>query len=236
MGNGQIRLTRPPICGKLGHPKRDQNGSHQTHGSRNNQKGENPLRGNPKESEWDLSSPEPQSGRYNGVRCHEKKARVQHLGQRVPTNNVEQFMPLICQTWKSSGGMPKPGQEQGRSNLGTTKRQQKAMGATSQSKGNGSGQENGRRIGKRRKSPVSNGLRDKTKPKPIEISNLYATLNNTETLDNENDHIMVQIGVYGGIRHVTINAMNDSGATEDFFDKELFSKYGSRTTRAKKTR
>ena len=89
--------------------------------------------------------------------------------------------------------MPKPGQEQGRSNLGTTKRQQKAMGATSQSKGNGSGQENGRRIGKRRKSPVSNGLRDKTKIKSIEMRNLYAALNNTEALNNENDQMMVTI-------------------------------------------
>jgi len=96
------------------------------------------------------------------------------------------------------------------------------METTSQSKANGG--RKGRRVRKRRKSPVSNGLRDKTKPKPIEMRNLYAALNNTETLDNENDHIMVQIRLHGTKRQVTINAMIDSGATEDFIDKEFCSK------------
>ena len=56
------------------------------------------------------------------------------------------------------------------------------------------------------------------------MRNLYAALNNTETLDNENDHIMVQIRLHGTKRQVTINAMIDSGATEDFIDKEFCSK------------
>jgi len=108
------------------------------------------------------------------------------------------------------------------------------METTSQSPGNGGGK--GGRIGKRRKSPVSNGLRDKAKPKPIEMRNLYAALNNTETLDNENDHIMVQVRLFGTKRQVTINAMIDSGATKDFIDKGFCSKCNIRTTRAKTTR
>jgi len=68
------------------------------------------------------------------------------------------------------------------------------------------------------------------------MKNLYLALNNTETLDNENDHIMVLIRLHGMKRHVTINAMRDSGATEDFIDKGFCSKYNIRTTQAKTTR
>jgi len=68
------------------------------------------------------------------------------------------------------------------------------------------------------------------------MRNLYAALNNTETLDNENDHIMVQIQLHGTKRQVTINAMIDSGATEDFIDKGFCSKYNIRTTQVKTTR
>ena len=130
--------------------------------------------------------------------------------------------------------MPKPGQQQRRSNLGTKERQQKTVETTSQGQGNGGSK--GRRIGKRRKSPVKNGLRDGTKPKPIEMRNLYVALNNTEALNNENDHIMVTIRLHGTTRQTTINAMIDSGATEDFIDKGFCSKYNIRTTRAKTIR
>jgi len=75
--------------------------------------------------------------------------------------------------------------------MGTKERQQKTIETTRESQGNGGRKR--RRIGKRRKSPVGNGLRDRTKPKPIEMRNLYAALNNTEALNNENDHIMVTI-------------------------------------------
>jgi len=68
------------------------------------------------------------------------------------------------------------------------------------------------------------------------MRNLYAALKNTETLDNENDHIMVQIRLQGTKRQVTINVMIDSGATEDFIDKGFCSKYNIRTTQAKTTR
>ena len=132
--------------------------------------------------------------------------------------------------------MQKPSKQQRRSDLGTKERQQEAMEAAHQGTRNWGRERRGRGVGKRRKSPVSNGLRDRTKPKPIEMRNLYAALNNTETLDNENDHIMVQIRLHGTKRQVTINAMIDSGATEDFIDKGFCSKYNIRTTQAKTTR
>ena len=64
------------------------------------------------------------------------------------------------------------------------------------------------------------------------MRNLYAALNNTETLDNENDDSMVKIRLNGTKRQVTNNAMIDSGATEDFIDKWFCSKYNIRTTQA----
>jgi len=68
------------------------------------------------------------------------------------------------------------------------------------------------------------------------MRNLYAALNNTEALNNENDHIMVTIRLHGKKRQITINAMIDSGATEDFIDKGFCSKYKIRTTQAKMIR
>jgi len=217
MGNGQIRLARPTIHGQLGHQKGDKDGSHQTHASRDNQQRKDSISRNPTKSEWDLSTPERQPGRSNGVGCYQKKAWIQHLSQRIPTKDEKQFMPQMRKAATSSGGMPKPGQQQRGSGLGTKERQQKTMETTSQGQGNGGRKR--RRIGKQRKSPVSNGLRDRSKPKPIEMRNLYAALNNTEALNNENNHIMVAIQLHGTIRQVTINAMIDSGATEDFIDK-----------------
>jgi len=118
--------------------------------------------------------------------------------------------------------------------MGTKERQQKTMETTSQSQGNGGRKR--RRNRKRRKSLVSNGLRDRTKQKPIEMRNLYAALNNKEALNNENDHIMVTIRLHGTTRQITINAMIDWVATEDFIDKGLCSKYNNRTTQAKSIR
>ena len=143
-------------------------------------------------------------------------------------------MPQMRQTGTSSGGVQKSGQQQGRSDMGTKKRQQKAMETTCESQGNGGRKR--RRIGKRRKSSVSNGVRDRTKPKPIEMRNLYAALNNTEALNNERNHIMVTIRLQGTIGQITINAMIDSGATEDFIDKGFCSNYNIQTTQAKTIR
>ena len=75
-------------------------------------------------------------------------------------------------------------------------------------------------------------MRDNDK-KAIKPTNYYAVLGNTAHLDNENDHIMIGVKLRGNYREVTINAMIDSGATEDFIDEEFGDKYGLRTSRKK---
>jgi len=67
-------------------------------------------------------------------------------------------------------------------------------------------------------STVRDGLRDRPEPKHIIMENCYAALNYTDTLENANDQIMVEIQLHGGKESVTLNAMIDSGATEDFID------------------
>jgi len=82
-------------------------------------------------------------------------------------------------------------------------------------------------------SPVRDGLTDRPEPKPILMENYYAALNYTETLEHDNDHIMVKIQLYSGKESVTINAMIDSGATEDFIDTEVCNKHGIKMIKAK---
>jgi len=85
-------------------------------------------------------------------------------------------------------------------------------------------------------SPVRDGLRDRPERKPIIMENYYAALNYTETLDNDKDHIMVKIQLHGEKESVTINAMIDSGATEDFIDREVCNKHGIKMIKAKKSK
>jgi len=85
-------------------------------------------------------------------------------------------------------------------------------------------------------SPVRDGLRDRLKQKPIILENYYAALNYTETLEHDNDHIMVKIQLHGGKESVTINAMIDLGATEDFIDREVCNKHGIKMIKAKNPR
>src|SRR5437588_3913627 len=73
--------------------------------------------------------------------------------------------------------------------------------------------------------------------KAIRIHNFYADLNNTESLDNtetnehDNDHIMIKLQLQGQHGPVKVNTMVDSGATEDFIDQGLCHKFGIKTTR-----
>ena len=46
-------------------------------------------------------------------------------------------------------------------------------------------------------SPVRNGLRDRPERNPIIMENYYAVLTYTETLEHDNDHIMVKIQLHG---------------------------------------
>jgi len=68
------------------------------------------------------------------------------------------------------------------------------------------------------------------------MENYYAALNYTETLDNDKDHIMVKIQLHGEKESVTINPMIDSGATEDFIDREVCNKHGIKMIKAKNPR
>jgi len=65
------------------------------------------------------------------------------------------------------------------------------------------------------------------------MENYNAALNYTETLDNDQDYIMVKIQLHGEKESFTINAMIDSGATEDFIDREVCNKHGIKMIKAK---
>jgi len=93
-----------------------------------------------------------------------------------------------------------------------------------------------RTVGKRRLCPVRDGLRDRPERKPIIMENYYAALNYTDTLENDNDHIMVKIQLHGEKESVTINTMIDSGATEDFINREVCNKHGIKMIKSKNPR
>src|SRR5712664_637422 len=61
-------------------------------------------------------------------------------------------------------------------------------------------------------------------------------LNYMESLEHDNNPLMIKIQLQGEQQTVTINAMIDSGATEDFIDKEVCSKHGIKMIQAKKVR
>src|SRR6201995_2255711 len=82
-----------------------------------------------------------------------------------------------------------------------------------------------RGVGKRRGLPVRDGLRSRPERKPIIVQNFYAKLNNTESLEREDDHIMIKVVLQGKKKKLSINAMIDSGATEDFIDQEVCRKH-----------
>ena len=85
-------------------------------------------------------------------------------------------------------------------------------------------------------SPVRDGLRDRPERKPIITANYYAALNYTGTLESDKDHIMVKVQLQGEKETVTINAMVDSGETEDFIDSEVCKKHGIKMIKAKNPR
>jgi len=81
-------------------------------------------------------------------------------------------------------------------------------------------------------APVSDGLRDRPEQKLIIMENYYAALTYTETLEHDNDHIMVKIQLHGEKESVTINVMSDSGAIEDFIDREACNEHEIKVIRA----
>jgi len=85
-------------------------------------------------------------------------------------------------------------------------------------------------------SPVGDRLRDRPEWKPIIMENYYLALNYTDTLENNNNHIMVKIQLHGARKSVTINPMIDAGATEDFIDQEVCNKHGIKMIKTKNPR
>ena len=81
-------------------------------------------------------------------------------------------------------------------------------------------------------SPVRDGLRDRPERKPIIIENYYASLHYPDTPEHENNNIMVKVHRHGNMETVTINAMIDSGAMEDFIDQEVCNKHGIKMIKA----
>ena len=91
-------------------------------------------------------------------------------------------------------------------------------------------------MGKRRRLPVKYGLRSRPKRKPIIVRNFYAALDNTKLWENDKDHIMIKVHLHSREKEVSINAMIDSGATEDFIDKTICDKHQISTILAAKPR
>ena len=55
--------------------------------------------------------------------------------------------------------------------------------------------------------------------KQIITANYYTTLNSTEKLEKDKDHIMVKVQLHGDNEIVNINAIIDTVATEGFINK-----------------
>ena len=96
---------------------------------------------------------------------------------------------------------------------------QRLQDPTSTDKGNHDGRTERGGV-KRRKSPVRDGLRD-WKLKPIRMTNVYAALNYTESLDKESNHIIVKVKIHNEDQEIMTNVMIDSGATDDFIDRDF---------------
>jgi len=91
-------------------------------------------------------------------------------------------------------------------------------------------------VGKGQISPAREGLRDRPARKPIILENHYAALSDTETVENDNDHIMGKIQLHGTQESVTINAVIDSSLTKDFIHKEVCKEHGDKMMIAKNPR
>ena len=53
---------------------------------------------------------------------------------------------------------------------------------------------------------MRDGLGD-GKLKPIRMTNLYAALNHTESLDKESDHIVIKVNIHNEDQDITTNVM-----------------------------
>ena len=101
-------------------------------------------------------------------------------------------MPKICTTRTPSRCLRETKAIQSKGRQLATSETKFSMAITTKDPRDGS-RKGTRIVGKRRMSPVRDGLRDRPERKPIIMENYYVALNYTETLEHENDHIMVNI-------------------------------------------
>ena len=82
-----------------------------------------------------------------------------------------------------------------------------------------------RRIRIRRRLPVKACLSSRPEWKPIIVQNLYAKLKNIESWEKDDYHNMIKVVLEEKVAKLSINAMMNQGATEDFIDKEACNKH-----------
>jgi len=167
-----------------------------------------------------------------------EKTNIQYLKGRIPKKNTRTTMSQMRTTRTLGQELYEKGWTQTiqRTSQELATREENRPLANQTKDQRNRGRTGTRTVGKRRLSPVKDGLRDRPERKPIIMENYYAALNYTETLDNDKDHIMVKIQLHGEKESVTINAMIDSGATEDFIDREVCNKHRIKMIKAKNPR
>ena len=79
-------------------------------------------------------------------------------------------------------------------------------------------------------------MRSLLERKAIIVRNLYAALNNITLGQNDKDDMIIKVNLHGKYTQVSINAMIDSGATENFIDKTICDKHQIPTILAEKPR
>ena len=77
------------------------------------------------------------------------------------------------------------------------------------------------RVGKRGGLLVSEDLRSCPEQKHTIVRNVYMVLASTELLDSDNDYVIIKVNIHGRYKDNRINAMIDSGATENFIVKTV---------------
>jgi len=176
--------------------------------------------------------------RPHGIGCDLETIKIEHHKRRIPKEDSRTAKSQIRNAWTVSQGLHEEGRTQTIQCTGLElSTHEETCPRVDQTEDQGNRvRTRSRTVGKRRRYPVRDGLMDKPERKPIIIENYYAALNYTETLQNDNHHIMVKIQLHGRRESVTINAMIDSGATEDFLDREVCNKHRIKMIKAKNPR
>jgi len=127
-----------------------------------------------------------------------KRPRFNISREELPKKDVRTTMPQVRTTRRLSQELPKKRWTQTtrriRQDLATRQENRPLANKTKHS-GN-RGRTRTRTVGKQRMSPVRDGLRDRPERKPIIMEKYNPALNSTNTLENNNDHIMVKIQLH----------------------------------------